>query len=352
MSVSGTYNFRNTKVADLIDDSFQRIEILPSLITAQHINSALNSINLILSEWINTGLNLWTVDKKIASIFEGKIAYTFDIPLIDFLEVLVRNSYRNLSGAAFSQPGTGGDAANAFDDNPATACTQTAPDGYIGYDFGYPFYVNMLGIASNADSQYTLNLEYSLDNVNWFLVQSFSKADCPQNNTIWFNLDNSLFARYFRIREIGGATLNIQELYFERVQNDMPIAPISRQEYMMITNKNSKAKPTCYMVDRQSSTTTLYLWPSSTSQYKTLFFTYKKYIQDVGGMTNTLDIPQRFYEALCSKLALMNAYNFNAEKVAILLPKAQESFELASQEDAEKYVPITFNFDTSMWGNG
>ena len=242
MATSGAYNFQNSSVNILIDKAYERLGTLPPLITAQKINSAFTAINLLLSEWTNRGLNLWTVTRDILTLNANQISYNLPDNAIDILEASVRQSVRELNGTPFSSSGV---AANAFDNNPATACTQNAPDGNIGFDFGADssIMLQMVGIQSNANLTYTLVFEYSSDNINWFNALTLQPYEFTTGKLKFFELYTPNFARYFRMRETGGATLNIQELYFNDNIVDLLMSPMARYTYEAITNKYVPSLP-------------------------------------------------------------------------------------------------------------
>lgn len=353
MSTSGDYNFKNATVAMLFDTAYERVGVLPELITAQKIRAAILASNLIFSEWMNPSLNLWLVKREIQSLNKYQSVYDLPAEAIDVLEMAIRQSNRMLGGSAFSQPETGGEASNAFDGNPSTACVQNAPNGYIGYQFSVPSLVQMVGVQSNIDTNYTLIFEYSLDGTNWTSEFIATQSIYPKGKTIWFEMPKPYRCSYFRIAETGGATLNVQELYFERINVDMPISPISRQDYMNLPNKHSVGRPSCYYVNRVIKPN-FSLWLVPSGQYKTVIYTYKRYIQDVGLLTDILDIPQRFYEALVAGLAYKLACNdqsITPDRVAVLKSEYDKSIDLARMEDSEKYIPVTMSFDVSQWAN-
>src|SRR3990167_3348334 len=132
--LSGTYTFGDTNVDQILSDAFERCGVLPDLITAQSILSATRALNFLLSEWINKGLNQWTITQSILALNTGQNAYTLPVPTSDILEATIRTSTRQLGGTPFSS--AGGIAANAFDGDSNTACTQNAPNGFISYDYG------------------------------------------------------------------------------------------------------------------------------------------------------------------------------------------------------------------------
>lgn len=340
MSTSGTYSFGSPQSEQIIRDAYERIGIDPSLLTEKQINSAQRSINFILQEWVNKGNNLWTIRRGMIGLIPNQNTYNLPLGLIDIKTAALRTSIRNLGGTAFSS--AGGTASNAFDGNPATACTQTAPNGYISYNWGIATYaISMVGVQSNATLNYTLVCETSNDNVTWTNALSIPIQSYPAGNLQWFVIPVPTQASYFRVRETGGATLNIQELYFNTSISDTLITRISEFEYTSILNKSSfTSRPSSFYVDRQI-TPVIYLWPTPNSSYNNLYFSYWCALQDVGSQQNNAEVPARFLEPLCAALAFKLAVKegLPSDRVQMLGSLAESAYHTAGQEDRER-VPL------------
>lgn len=353
---SGTYNFGSGLNFDqIISDSFERIGVLPDLITGQGVQTATRAANFLLSEWINKGLNQWTVTQSILALTPGQAGYQLPIPTSDILEATIRTATRQLGGVPFSS--AGGNAANAFDGNPATACTQIAPNGFISYDYGAGNQVSilMVGIQSNVTVNYTLALEWSQDNINWFSALTTPTLTVQQyviGQIYYFNLGIPVPARYFRVRETGGSTLNVQELYFDNNIYDIPITRISSFEYVDLPQKAQQGRPTSYWVDRQINPV-IYLWPVPTALFPAMYYTRVRMLQDVGALINSGELPQRFFEALTAGIAWRIAMKFIAdrpEQIATLKQYYDDAFSAAAREDAEKTPMRIFGDYLSGWG--
>lgn len=351
-TTSGSYSFGQTISDQLITDAYERVTVVPDTLTGNQIISAQRSINLMLSEWMNRGLNLWTLSPTLLGLTTNQYAYSLPENTCDILSAYIRTSSRQLGGTPFSSEG--GVAANAFDGNPATKCTQTAPNGYISYDYGAGNLVtiNMFGVQPAANSTYDLVFEYSFDNATWQVAENVISQLYPVDKILWFNVPVPIPARAFRIRETGGATLNIEELYFNNNINDIQISSISATEYAALPQKNQTGRPSSFWFNRQI-TPAIYLWPAPTNQYTTLYYLRTVMLQDVGQLTNLVEIPQRFYEALTSelayRLAIKNTTTPN-DRVLMLQSFAQKSFDLAASSDTEN-SPLRVSGDySSGWG--
>lgn len=349
-SLSGTYNFGSTQSDQIITDAYERIGFLPDLITGEKVQSAQRTINLLLSEWINRGFNQWTLTQAMLNLNPNQSSYALPATLSDIFDAVLRTSQRQLNGTAFSS--AGGTASNAFDGNSTTACTQTSPNGYISYNYGsgHTASIQIVGITSFATLSYTLAIEYSPDNINWTTAVQLPLTTFIQNQNQWFNVPVPVASQAWRIRETGGATLNINEIYFNNTVNDIPISRISHAEYINIPNKAQTGRPTSYWIDRQISPN-LYLWPTPNTQYNNLFYTYTSMMQDIGTLANLADIPQRFYEALAAGVAYKLAVKYAPEpaRLALLKDIYDEAFNLAAREDSDRTPLRIFGDYSNGW---
>ena len=332
-NTSGSYDFLSVQVEPLIRDAYENIGIAPEMLTPQKLDSARRSINLLLLEWMNKSTNLWTLHIGFLALNEFQSAYVLPNYVSDLTEVNLRSSNRVLGGTPASS--NGGIAANAFDGNASTACTQDAPDGNISYDYGAEMSQNIsfCGITSHANLTYNLNVEASNDNANWQNILTIPAKAFTAGQLYWFDIPTPTNARYYRIREVGGATLNISEIYLNNNVNDTVIGSISRNEYLSLPEKKLTGRPSSYYFDRKI-TPILNLWPAPSNLYNAIEYSYKKMMQDAGLYTNSLDIPARFYPALTTGLSYKLSLKYNNQIADMLMAEYQENFSLATIEDS------------------
>lgn len=337
MTSSNSYDFLSVQVEPLIRDAYENIGIAPEMLTPQKLDSARRSINLLLLEWMNKSTNLWTLHSGFLALNEFQSAYVLPNYVSDLTEVNLRSSNRVLGGTPASS--NGGIAVNAFDGNNATACTQDAPDGNISYDYGAEMSQNIsfCGITSHANLTYNLNVEASNDNANWQNILTIPAKAFTAGQLYWFDIPTPTNARYYRIREVGDATLNISEVYLNNNVTDTVIGSISRNEYLSLPQKKLTGRPSSYYFDRKI-TPVLNLWPVPSNLYNAIEYSYKKMMQDVGLYTNSLDIPARFYPALTTGLSYKLSLKYNNQIADMLMADYQESFSLAIIEDSEDNI--------------
>jgi hypothetical protein len=337
MPTSGTYNFLSPNAATIITDAFEQAGVISPELTDLQIKSAFTSINLILQQWVNRGLNLWTVKQGMLALNQGQAAYNLPTGISAILEATLRISNRQLGGTPYSS--AGGNAALAFDGNPNTACTQTSADGYISFNWGTQLWgIALVGIQSNVTTTYTLVAEYSFDNINWVNALTIPAQTYTQGVNTWFVVQVPTPANVFRVRETGGATLNVQELYFNTTIQDILVTPFSRHEYVSQIMKQQIGRPTSYYLDRQINPV-LYLWPAPSNVFNNLYYTYTQHMQDINALIDNFEVPARFYppltKALAYALAIKNP-QFDLTRSQVLKAEADEAYNIAAKEDRER----------------
>lgn len=88
MALSGTKSFE-LDVADYIEEAFERCGI--EVKTGYDQRTARRSLNLLLADWANRGLNQWTIKQQTITVTAGVSEYLLEPYDIDVLEAVVRN---------------------------------------------------------------------------------------------------------------------------------------------------------------------------------------------------------------------------------------------------------------------
>ena len=85
MALSGTTDFE-PNVAEFVEEAFERCGL--ELRTGYDLKTARRSINLMLAEWANRGLNQWTIEQDTQTVTQGTAEYTLNSNVIDILDVV------------------------------------------------------------------------------------------------------------------------------------------------------------------------------------------------------------------------------------------------------------------------
>jgi len=89
MAVSGSTNFE-LDVSDYIEEAFERCGL--EVRTGYDLKTAKRSLNLMLAEWSNRGLNQWTITQRTQTVTADDTQYSLGTDVIDILSAVVRRS--------------------------------------------------------------------------------------------------------------------------------------------------------------------------------------------------------------------------------------------------------------------
>lgn len=89
MAVSGSKNFE-LDVAEYVEEAFERCGL--EVRTGYDLKTARRSLNLLLADWANRGLNQWTIKQRSLTMVAGDGEYDLGADVIDVLSVVVRRS--------------------------------------------------------------------------------------------------------------------------------------------------------------------------------------------------------------------------------------------------------------------
>ena len=92
MALSGSTNFE-PNVTEFVEEAFERCGI--ELRTGYDLKTAKRSINLMLAEWANRGLNQWTIEQTTQALTEGTSSYSLNSNVIDILDMSLRRTTNN-----------------------------------------------------------------------------------------------------------------------------------------------------------------------------------------------------------------------------------------------------------------
>ena len=89
MTTSSSTDFE-PNVAEFVEEAFERCGL--ELRTGYDLKTARRSINLMLAEWANRGLNQWTIEQATQTVTQGTGSYSLNTNVIDVLDVVCRRT--------------------------------------------------------------------------------------------------------------------------------------------------------------------------------------------------------------------------------------------------------------------
>ena len=102
MAISGSKDFE-LAVAEYVEEAFERCGL--EVRTGFDMKSAKRSLNLLLADWANRGLNQWTIKQRTLALVDGTGTYALGADVIDILSVVVQRDSTDYSLLRMSRDG-------------------------------------------------------------------------------------------------------------------------------------------------------------------------------------------------------------------------------------------------------
>jgi hypothetical protein len=315
VAVSGTVSTTVFNTRKVIDHAYRRCRVPPEGISSEQIAFALDSLYLVLSALANRGLQLWCIESYLMPLYQAQGLITLPNGIVDILNTNLRTI----------------GVVNENTNNTTSSTTYTT-------SFPTDTQVTTIGIEwSGASTGYAL--ETSTDGTTWLTVATQTNPSATAQQVTWVDIQGSLATPYFRVRATSG-TLNQTQVILANTPNEIPMARLNRDDYVNLPNKAFEGRPLQFWVDRLLNAPVLYLWPVPSAQFVTaqVVVWVKRYIMDVGTMTQEIEIPQRWYDAVVYILASRIAEEtptVDPQMIAILDQKAQRALLEAENEERD-----------------
>jgi hypothetical protein len=102
MTVSGSKDFE-LDVAEYVEEAFERCGL--EVRTGYDLKTAKRSLNLLLADWANRGLNQWTIKQRTVTMAVADGTYDLGADVIDILSVVVRRNGTDYALSRLSRDG-------------------------------------------------------------------------------------------------------------------------------------------------------------------------------------------------------------------------------------------------------
>jgi hypothetical protein len=313
MAYSGTVSQTTFDTRRVIEHAARRCKMPAQTLTAENVDIANDALYLLLSDLANQGVPLWCVQKTLYPIYNGVPIIVTEKGTVDILN----SNLRYLQEVT----GTNTDTSTSR----VTAFASTTP-------------VTTVGILWSAPSV-PVEFSRSDDGVTWTIIQS----EVPQESTgewSWYDLSSVVSAAYFRVRATSG-TLGFSQVYLGNTPTEIPLARLNRDDYTNLPNKQFQSnRPLQYWLDRQSLSPVMNLWPvpNAAATVMQIVVWAHRHIMDVGTMTQEIEVPQRWYEAIVALLAAKLAMEYtevDPNVIPMLDQKAAQALYSAQAEERD-----------------
>lgn len=288
MTTSGTIGLTRYNTARVIEKAIRRCGLNPAAITPETVETAKEDLFLLLLSLSNKGLNLWTIDQQLMTIVPFQATYTLPIGTQDLLNVLQATPTLNL---AYILTAPAIDTSMVVFDEPDQKTVR------IGIRFNFP-------VAG-------FTLESSTDGILWGEPQSFQQINTSMvaDRLYWYDVDKAMVGQYLRFVFDSAALVNpLETLYMASAVREIVVTPFNRDDYSNQPNKTFNSNTTTNYWFQKLINPKITLWPVPNDETRHLVLFRYRQVQDIGDLTDEIEIPSRWYEAICWHLALRLAF--------------------------------------------
>lgn len=316
MATSGTVAQTALDTAVVIEHAVRRCGIPASMQTPESVEIAKQNLYLLLLNLANRGLNLWCVDKQFVGLVSGQAVYALPAGTLRVLNVSHSTTTRI----------TGTDTATA---NSHT--TQlSSPSRVLRYGFK----------PTSDVTSASFTIESSDDGVTWVPRSVIATADWVAGKQYWVEPESTASAEYYKISSTTNFSLD--EFYLASSVKDLPLTQFNRDEYSQQSNKFEQKDPCTNFYFEKLIEPSLTVWPIPSGDYNHLTVWRHRFIQDIGSLTQQIEAPQQWMEAIVWMLAARLAYELPgvdpARRTEVI--QASERFLIDAEMSESDNAPV------------
>ena len=280
MATSGSTDFE-PDVAEYVEEAFERCGL--EVRTGYDLKTARRSINLMLADWANRGLNQWTIE-------EPSISLATDVG---------------------NYPG-------------GTLTITVAASG------SFSVAETITGSSSSATATIT-SLPSATSMAITLPVGTFTNGETLTGATSGATTTLSAAVDFSSVRN----TIDILSAVVTRDGTDYGIGRLSRDEYLNIPKKTQSGRPSQFYLDRLI-TPVLKLWPVPDGDTDIVKFDRLVRMDDADDYTNTMSVPFRLYPCFAAGLAYYLSIKRAPDRIQFLKVMYEEELTRAMTEDRDK----------------
>lgn len=312
--ISGTVGQYSFSMRRVIEHAMRRAGLQPENASSEQLDVARDLIFSLTSEWINAGYPLWTREWNALGCPLGGT----DVPCLagtnDVFHIYWRifNPYRGPATLTNGQSGTVlfGGATNSD-------VTIPGPNPGIYVAFGGAQEVDTIGVLGGGTSSYSaaLQMQTSQDGNTWTTVETLPTLNFAPGQWTYFDLNPVVTAPYVQLINPQSGSWTVNQFQFGLAEGeDIEVGPLNLDDYYNLPNKMFQDdRVDSAFLDRQLNVPVVKIWPTlnPTGFYNgTIVVVCRRYIADPGALTDKVEVPQRWLEALIWRLAAKLMYEF------------------------------------------
>jgi hypothetical protein len=201
--------------------------------------------------------------------------------------------------------------------------------------------VTTLGVKFTATATLNLVIDTSDDGSAWTTALDIDGAAYTVGRWYWFDIEGATAKTFIRIRESAAVAFTLTEIFAGHTPSERSVSPLNRNQYANLPNKTIRGQPNQYWLDRQRDTSRLHLYPApdaSASEMQIVCFR-DRHIMDVGTLTQTLDVPQAWFNTIVAMLATqlaLDCQEVEPGRYQVLKPVSVEALALAKSNERSR----------------
>lgn len=315
MATSGTIATTTINTATLIEHALLRVRVSPTDQTPEMIKWAKDNLYILLLNLSNRGLNMWCVDKGYIGLTVGQMTYDTPPGTLDILNVV---HSQPVLQAVTVVPIVGGAAA------------QTT---------GAPSAVVRVGFYFNAAFSGALTVSKSPDGITYTALTTLPIASYLPSQWYYYDLPASTVEVYYSVTGTAAPVTNIRLI---SSTYDLPLTVWNRDTFAAINDKNKQAHPATNYFFEKKVTPTITLWPVPDLDTNYILFYRHRQVQDIGSLTQQIEIPQRWVEGIVWQLSLRLAFELPqvASELLTLIAQMADRYEFEAETSETDGAPI------------
>ena len=348
MTVSGTINRTKVGVTSILDQSFGKARIKPQQITAEMLDLARNDLDTYLKTITETGVKLWTYEPIVVKMKDGHQNVdlpegTSDVDHVTLRDFVFAAPSSITMGSVSLLPLLGDVGSTSPFYNPIDFVLASTTQGE------YELHISFLQNLSRK-----LTIRYTIDGTTLTTPEFLAPAVdqyrrvYPSKELAVFNVTLPIGTTAFHIEDADGLAMQVFDLMLVRGGKDTMLYPWGEDQIARTGDSFRGGRPNNYFVRRLVDKTQIMLWPVPTSdviEKCDLLIWRKRHIMDVGRLTNTLDIPSRWLEAIVWQLGWRIAQREPEAAASWSEVKAvADEIEAKARETERVQGPIKINF--------
>ena len=305
MAVTGTVSQSLFTLQKVLDRAFARAGVPMQVVTSEYIDTAKQLLDLTLSEFVTTGVSLWTNGVTHMGMRAGLPTVTLPDGTLEVDRVVLLTTTVTSATLTGTSPTWLAEAASAVE-------------------------AEFVGLKVSTAGLYDIAIDASDDGISYTEVYAASNVQLFTGQWNWIEVTPATDeVLYFRIRETSAASLPLLNVQFSVGQSERMLSPVGQDIYANLPGKRTKGTVTSYYTDRRVDGPVLYLWnaPNDDHEDYILAVWRKRHMIDVGNMSARIEVPQRWMDAIIWDLAWRLAAEIPEAKkgVAEIKPLADEA---------------------------